>query len=98
MTELDEASWDAASMLPYLYLQLNRSEEAINDAKLLLTYKEASDENIRDELRSIISNGYVQLNRISEAIQWLDMIIAESKDRDLVEYTKGHRENLLQPL
>lgn len=85
-------TWDIDSILPYMYMQCGRYEESLAAAQKLFEYENANAPEIRHEIYSIIADDLYLLDRIKEAITWLDKIIVESTDTEFVKYTKGTRE------
>lgn len=66
---------------------------AIQSAKKLLTYPDAQMEDTKHELYSIIADNYMYQDNITEAISWLDRILAESSNTELIEHTKKVKED-----
>ena len=93
--ELEGDSWDSTSNLPYLYMECEEQAEAIKAATKLLAFDEAQDPAIKHELYSVLADNNFHSGNIEKAISWLDKIIAESDDAELVEYTKQTREGWL---
>ena len=91
--DIEGKSWNVNGNLAYLYQQCCKYEKSIELAFELLKYSEASDLNARDELYSIIADDYYNLDNIEEAISWLDRIIAESTNKDLVNHTFSVKKN-----
>lgn len=85
--EIEGANWDNTSCIPYLYQQKEMYDEAIESAINLLKYEQAQDLNVKHEIYSIIADSLFYQNKITEAIEWLDKIILESKDDNLIKHT-----------
>ena len=94
--EIEGEQWDNTSCLPYLYQQREMHKEAVDSSINLLKYEEAKDEGVRHELYSIIADSLYCQNKISEAIEWLDKIISESNDNELIKNTISLRKELSQ--
>lgn len=90
--ELEGESWEVNSSLPYLLMECGRHEEAIAEAEHLLTFPEAEDINARCELYGILADNNHNLGKILEAISYLNRILAESTDPDLIAYAKQTKE------
>jgi len=86
--EIEGDSWDVLGNLTYMYAQIEQHELAIQTANKLLSYPEAQVEPTKHELYSILADNYMYQNSISEAISWLDKILEESTDSQLIEHTK----------
>ena len=79
--------------LIYLYAQIGQHEKSIQIAKGLLTYQESQSDTIRDEIYSTIADNYMYQGNIKEAINWLDRILSESTNTELIEHTKLVKED-----
>ena len=66
---------------------------AIETATKLLTFAEADELAVKHEIYSILADNSFNIGNIDGAISWLDKIIAESDDQELVEHTKQIRED-----
>ena len=91
--ELEGDSWSVTSNLPYLYMECAKPTEAIATATKLLTFAEADELAVKHEIYSILADNTFNAGNIDGAICWLDKIIAESDDQELVEHTKQTRED-----
>ena len=91
--ELEGDSWDVTSNLPYLYMECEKPDAAIEAATKLLSFAEANECSVKHEIYSILADRCFNIGKIAEAISWLDKIIAESDDQELVAHTKRTREN-----
>lgn len=85
--EIEGDSWNNDSRLPYLYQQIKRYEDSTNIALALLEYDEASEVTVKHEIYSIIADNYYYLGNIKEAMRWLDKILIESDDKELIAHT-----------
>ncbi len=94
LIEIEGRTWDNTSYLPYLYQQNGMYKESVDLSVDLLTFEEAKNDDVRHELYGIIADGLFFQNKISEAIEWLDKIIAESNDSELIKYTISVRKEL----
>ena len=95
VTEIEGKTWDIDSIFPYLYLQCEKYEESIRSAQALFAYPEASKPEIKHEIYSILSDNYYNLGNIKGAISYLDKILAESKDKALLEFTAENRNAMI---
>ena len=93
--ELEGDSWSVTSNLPYLYMECEKPTEAIETATKLLAFAEADELAAKHEIYSILADNTFNTGNIDGAISWLDKIIAESDDQELVEHTKQTREDWL---
>ena len=93
--ELEGDSWSVTSNLPYLYMECEKHAEAIEVATKLLDYSEANELTVKHEIYGILADNNFNLGNINWAISWLDKIIAESDDEELVAHTKRTREDWL---
>lgn len=89
--EIEGKKWENSCMLPYLYQQVQEYEISIQEAKSLLEYAEAKDADVRHELFGIIADGYYYQGKYEEGITWLDRVIAESTDQELIAHTVSVR-------
>lgn len=91
--EIEGESWGTNSHFPYLYQQCEEYEKSTESALDLLKYDEAADINVKHEIYSAIADNYYFRGKNKEGIEWLDKIISESTDEDLLEHTKSVKEN-----
>lgn len=91
--ELEGESWEVNSSLPYLLMECGRHEEAAAEAEHLLTFPEAEEINTRCELYGILADNNHNLGENPKAISYLNRILAESTDPDLIAYTKQTKES-----
>lgn len=84
--EIEGSSWEADSNLLYLLMECERYEEAISAATDLLAFREAKDPEVKREIYGAIADSNYYLGRIEDAVSWLDKVIEESKDPELVQY------------
>lgn len=96
--EIEGETWDVAKNLPYLYEQVREHEKAITMAKKLLEYPQGKQDEIRDEVYSIIADNYKYQGEVEEGIKWLDKVLEESKDKGLIEHTKKTKKDWLSIL
>ena len=94
--EIEGDSWEISSCLPYLLTECGRYDEAIAAATHLLSFDEAQDIDVKHEIYSSLADNNFYLGNTEEAVSWLDKIISESNDADLVEHTKAVRKNWLE--
>ena len=86
--EIEGETWDILVNLPYLYDQVNDYEKAKVAAKKMLGYPQAKKDKIRDEVYSIIADNYMYQGELEEGIKWLNKVLEESTDNELIEHTK----------
>ena len=86
--EIEGDTWDTNSRFPYLYQQCEMYVKSTEAALMLLEYEEANEPNARHELYSIIADNHYHLNEFKEGIKWLDKVIEESNDEDLLQHTR----------
>lgn len=98
VVELDPDDWESKAMLAYLYSQCEMYEAFIAMAKSLLDGPEATDSAYRDEVYCMLADGYFFSQNIKEAISWQEKIIAESKNKDLIGYTKNLKKEWMELL
>ena len=94
--EIEGDSWDTTSNLPYLMTEAGRYAEAIDVTQKLLTFSEAKEIEVKHELYACLADNYRYLGDMENAIQYLDLIIAESKDQELIDFTKSTKADWLQ--
>lgn len=78
--EIEGETWDTAVKLPYLYNQVDDYKKAIVAAKKLLDYPQGKQDEIRDEIYSVIADNYMYQGELEEGIKWLDKVLEESTD------------------
>ena len=83
---IEGQTWDNSSCLPYLYQQRGLHKETIESAMDLLKYDEAQDDDTKHEIYGIIADSLYYQNKKDEAIEWLDKIISESKNNELIKH------------
>ena len=84
---IEGKTWENCCCLPYLYQQRELHQEAIEAALDLLKYDEAKNDDTKHEIYGIIADSLYKQNKVNDAIEWLDKIITESKDNDLIQHT-----------
>ncbi len=84
--EIEGEQWDNSACLPFLYQQREMYKEAVDLSIDLLKYKESKEEDVKLGLYSIIADSLYCQNKVTEAIKWLDRIILESNDNELIQY------------
>ena len=90
--DIEGETWNNSSYLPYLYQQTEKHIEAISAALDLLKYPESKEDEVKHELYGIIADNYYYLNNITEAISWLEKVLSESKNEDLIKHTISTKE------
>ena len=87
--ELDPDDLETAVILSYVYQQCEEYEKSIQLTKKLLETSYNSNANIRDEMYCIMADNYYYSGDVENAVFWQNKILKESKDKDLIEYTKN---------
>ena len=91
--EIEGESWDINALLPYLYQQCEMYEESTAAGINLLKFDETKDEKVRIELYGIIADNYHYLGKHDIAIEWLNKILCECTDKELLEHTQTVKEH-----
>lgn len=94
--DIEGDSWEITSNLPYLLILCGRYEEAIEVAMRLLDFRQAKEADVKHEIYCILADSYFYCGRIEQAVAWLDRIIAQSEDPELVAYTENTRAQWLE--
>ena len=92
--ELDNELVCALERLPYLYQQCNKLSESIEYSIKLLGILEEDETDIRDELYCIIADNNLWSNNTQEAIKWINKLIDESTNSDLIAYAEDFKANI----
>jgi tetratricopeptide (TPR) repeat protein len=90
--DIEGETWNNLSYMPYLYQQCGKHDKALSTALNLLKYSEAKEDEVKHELYGIIADSYYYLNNITEAISWLEKVLAESNNEDLIKHTVSTKE------
>ena len=90
--EIEGDSWDTTSNLPYLLMECGRYYEAIEVTEKLLTFAEAKEEEVKHELYNCLAYNHFYSGQVDAAVPYLDLIIAESKDLNFVDFVKSTKE------
>lgn len=85
---IEGKSWEIESKFLYLYQQCEMYSESTELAMDLFKYKETLNEEVRDEIYSIIADNYYYSNNAKLGIEWLDKILLESKNEELKKHTE----------
>lgn len=85
--EIEGENWNNTSYFPYLYQQIGLYEKSVDSAMKLLKFEESRPEEVKHEIYGIIADNLYYQNKKNEAILWLDKIISESSDNELIRYT-----------
>ncbi len=93
--ELEGESWENSSSLPYLYQQCGMYEESIEKAKKLLDCEQSNDIEAKHEIYGIIADDNMYLGNIQTAVSWLQKVIDESKNEELIRHAISVKENWL---
>ncbi len=91
VVEIEGEIWDNVSFLPYLYQQREMYKEAVDSAINLLKFENAQGDETRHEIYGIIAESLFYQDKVTEAIEWLDKIIKESKNDELIQHTVSVR-------
>ena len=91
---LDNELVCALERLPYLYQQCNRLEESTGCSLELLGILEDDEDDVRDELYCIIADNYTWSGNTKTAIEWLNRIIDESSNNELIEQAEEVKASL----
>ena len=94
--EMEGDSWDTTSNLPYLLTEAGKYAEAICICNKLLTFPEAEEAEVKHEIYLCLADNYFYTEEVGKAVAFLDLIIAESNDQDLVDFVKDIRASWLQ--
>ena len=86
--ELDPDDIEARGKLAYIYQQVEMYDKSTETVKDLLDRIPDEETDLRDELYCIVADNYYFDNKIEEAIIWLERILQESKNKDLISYTE----------
>ncbi len=93
--DIEGESWDTCSCLPYLFMECERFEDVTSISTHLLTFPEANKTEVKCELYSILADANYNSGNIEKAVSWLDIILSESNDSELIEHTKKVKEDWL---
>lgn len=96
--ELEGENWFSLSALPYLYQQIMQYEKSTEIATKLLACEEAKNPDSKHEIYSVIADNLFYSNKIEEAIGWLNKILNDSTDEDLVQHTKAVKQHWISLL
>ncbi len=86
--ELDPDDIEARGKLAYIYQQVEMYDKSTETAKDLLDRIPDEETDLRDELYCIVADNYYFDNKIEEAIKWLELVLEESENKDLISYTE----------
>ena len=89
--ELDPEDVVTKGRLGYFYQQCGMFEESVKIGEEALKTP-GLDETIRDEIYCLLADSCLWQNKIPQAVSWLDKLLNESHDKDLIEYTKKTKE------
>ena len=85
--ELDPDDIYARGKLAYIYQQLEMYDKSTETVKDLLDRISDEEADLRDELYCILADNYYFDGKVEEAITWLERVLQESKNEDLISYT-----------
>lgn len=86
--ELDPDDFQTMGTLAYTYEHCGKYREAIKLAEKMFNI--TADDNIRDELYCVLADNHKLLGEIAEAISYQDMIIKDSTNKELIDYTQNN--------
>ena len=89
--ELDPDDLQTKETIVYLYQQCEEFKKSKALALELLKHYAEDDPSSRDELYCVIADNCFYEEDIDEGIKWLDKLLNESSDTELIEYTKKTR-------
>ena len=89
--ELDPEDVVTKGRLGYFYQQCGMFEESIQIGEEALKTPDI-DETTRDELYCLIADSCFWQHNLTQAVSWLDKLLNESHDKELIEYTKKTKE------
>ena len=95
IVETEGESWFSLSALLYLYQQTTQYEKSTLVATKLLAFEEARNPDAKHEIYSVIADNYFYANEIEEAVSWLNKILDESADEELLRHTRFVKEEWL---
>ena len=86
--ELDPGDYETMGALVYVYQQCREFKKSTALALKLLSNSPEEDQDYRDEVYCVFADNCYFDGDIDEAISWLDRVLRESKNKELIEYTK----------
>ena len=96
--ELDPGDWGTRETLTYVYQQAGEYEKSTALAEFLLVNLEDGNDDKRDELYSVLADNYMFSGEIEKGISWLNRILKESHDKELIDHTKKVKEDWTEVL
>ena len=93
---LEGENWENLNPLPYLYSSVQKYADAISVAKKLLDTDEGKEIDTKCELYCILADNNYYLDNVDEAVRWLDRVISESKQEDLIDFARNTKNNWLR--
>ena len=94
--ELDPNDKQTKETMVYMYQQCEGYDKSTALAMKLLEEAEGEDADYIDELYSVIADNCYLAGDPDEGIKWLDKILKESKNDELIEYTKNTKKTWLE--
>ena len=70
-------------------IQCEEYEKFIATAERLLEVPKAKEPDFRDEIYCMLADGHYFSGDIATAVIWQERILKESKNKELIEYTKN---------
>lgn len=90
--EMEGENWENLIVLPYLYSLVGQYQDAVRVSEKLLLMEEAKENSVTCEIYSCLADNNMYQENFAKAIDWLNRIISESKDKELIKYTKNTKE------
>ena len=95
VVELEGESWDNLRGLPQLYETTGRYADVLRTADILLKMPEAQNIGTRCRLYSYKADAYCYTGRYLAGIQYLDKVIGECDNEEIIEATRENRKDWL---
>lgn len=89
--ELDPEDVITKGKLGYFYQQCGKFEEAVKIGEEALKTP-GLDETTRDELYCLLADTCFWQNKLPQAVSWLDRLLSESRNEDLIKFAKKTKE------
>ncbi len=97
--ELDPEDNYARGKLAYIYQQVEKYDKSTETVKDLLDRISAEETDLRDELYCILADNCYFDDKIEESIMWLERVLQDSKNKELLSYAEDmikNRKKLLE--
>ena len=86
--ELDPEDNYARGKLAYIYQQVEMYDKSTETVKDLLDRISDEETDLRDELYCILADNCYFDDKIEESIMWLERVLQESKNKELISYAE----------